>query len=172
MAKPSRQRALIALRSFPSVSAAARSVGTTPSTLMRMTLNDTELLEAYEECVYGVIRQRRHEVQAAEKRAQEKPRVSERTAERRMARLFAATGRDPRIVAAALHKRLNREHRQEKAANIKATLAALDELMRGRPSSPPSQRVLDTWDRWCANCQAHRVDDPCEMCNRHTLEVK
>lgn len=173
--RPSRQRALIALRSFSSVAAAARSLRCDPSTLMRMTIGDEELTEAYENCVYGVIRQRGEEERAATKRQRDaaKPRVSERTAERRKARLFAAAGKDPRLAAAALHKRLNHERRQEKAAAIEEAIDAVDEMIANRPvSKPPRLRLFEAFDRWCAHCKADRVDDPCEVCNRHTLEVR
>lgn len=171
----SKQRALIALRSFPSVRAAAQSVRASPNTLLRMTLDDDELAKAYEECVYGIVRQRGEEERAAAKRARKAqiPRVSERAAERRKARIFAAVGRNPRIAAAALHKRLNHERRQEKTANIKAAIDAVDNIIAGKNDGPPpSLHVLDVWDRWCANCKAHRIDDPCEVCSRHTLLVK
>lgn len=171
----SRERALIALRSFPSVAAAARSMGTNPMALLRLTLGDDELSVAYEECLSGVIRQRQLEEQAAENRQKkaEKPRVTVRTAERRKARFLAAIGEDPRKAAAILHARLNREKRQEKAADIEAALDAVDEIIAGkRDLAIPTKKMLDVFDRWCANCKSHRVDDPCEVCNRKTLIVK
>jgi hypothetical protein len=141
---------------------------------MRLTLGDDELAEAYEECVYGVVRQRQEGERDAAKRAREaaKPRITERTAEKRKARLFAAIGKDPRIAAAALHKRLNYQKRQDRAADIEEAIDAVDAMIAQKIPMTPSLRVLDVWDRWCANCKAHRVDDPCEVCNRHTLLVK
>lgn len=171
----SRERALIALRSFPSVAAAARSIGTSSETLLRLTLGDDELSYAYEECVSGVVRQRQmeeHDAEARQKKA-EAPRVTVRTAERRKARMFAAAGKNPQNAAAALHRRLNHERRQERAADIEAAIDAVDEIISGkRDIAVPTKKVLDVWDRWCANCKAHRIDDPCEVCNRKTLLVK
>jgi hypothetical protein len=140
-----------------------------------MTLGDPEMHDAYENCVHGVIRVRGEEERAAAKRERDaaKPRVTERTAERRKARLFAAAGKDPRIAKAALHKRLNRERRQEKAAAIEEAIDAVDDMIAKRPlSKPPTREVFEAFDRWCANCNADRCDDPCEVCNRHTLEVR
>lgn len=170
---PSKQRALIALRSYESVAAAARSIGTTRDTLLRMAFNEPEVGVAYKECVEGKIRRREQEKRAAQKRQQEKekPRITERTAERRTARLMAAAGRDPRVAAAALHKRLNREARQEKAADLEEAIEAIDELIAGRPKVP-SLRVLSVIDRWCGRCQAERIDDPCEVCNCKTIQHK
>lgn len=168
----SRQRILIALRSFPSVAAAARSIGTTPERLLRATVSDPEVTGAYEECLHGVVRQRSEGERDAEKRQRdaEEPRVTERTARARQARWFAATGRDPRLAAGALHARLNREARETKAAAIRAAIVAVDAMLADKSSAPiPPKRVLDVFDRWCANCKAHRVDDPCEVCARHTL---
>ena len=31
--------------------------------------------------------------------------------------------------------------------------------------------VYDLFDRWCGNCKSERCGDPCEVCNRHTLDV-
>lgn len=140
-----------------------------------MTLDNEEIAAAYEECVHGVVRQRGDGERDAAKRAKKAliPRVTERTAEKRKARLFAASGSDPRIAAAALHRRLNHERRQEKAADIEAAIDAVDALIRGEKDIPtPTKSVLDVFDRWCANCKSHRVDDPCEVCNRKTLVVK
>lgn len=169
----SRQRALIALQSFESVSAAAKSLGVETVTLLRMTLKDQKLAEAYRDCVNGVVRKRESEKRKAEKREREakKPRVTERTAERRKARFFAATGRDPRLAAASLHKRLNHERRQEKAADLEAAIDAVDALIEGRPVVP-TKRVLDVFDRWCGRCKSERVDDPCEVCGMHTIQHK
>jgi len=172
---PSRQRALIALRSFPSVAAAARSVGTTPQTLLRMAVVDDEVRAAYEECVHGVVLQRLEGERDAAKRqrAASAPRVSVRAAERRLARIFAVAGKNPSLARGALHKRLNREVRQEKAAAIEAAIDAVDDLISGKSDMAPiPQRVLDVFDRWCGNCKSHRIDDPCEVCNRKTLLVK
>ncbi len=174
MPRPTKQRALIALRSFPSVAAAARSCSTSPPVLVRMTVGDDELTEAYENCVHGVIRQRGEEGRAAAKRQRdaEKPRITERTAEKRKARLFAAVGKDPRIAQAALHKRLNHEKRQEKAALIEEAIDAVDAMISERPLPPTKRNVVHAFDRWCANCKEHRVDNPCEVCCRYTLEVR
>lgn len=172
--RPSKQRALIALRSFSSVAAAARSCKTSPPVLVRMTVGDDELTEAYENCVHGVIRQRGEEDRAAAKRQRDaaKPRVSERTAEKRKMRFFAAVGRDPRVAAAALHKRLNHEKRQEKAALIEEAIDAVDAMIAERPLPPMRHNVVHAFDRWCANCKEHRVDNPCEVCCRYTVEVR
>jgi len=157
------------------VAAAARSIPTTPNTLLRLTLGDPELQTAYEQCVSGVLRDRRDQELAAKKQERKAaaPRVTERTAERRKARLFATIGKDPRIAAAALHKRLNHEKRQEKAADLEAALDSLAELQTtGKLTKPIAKETLDLWDRWCARCKAYRVDDPCEVCRCHTLLVK
>lgn len=171
--KPSEQRVLIALRSFTSVAAAARSVGVSTDTLRRMALRDEEIRVAYQDCVSGVNLQRADVTRAEAKRAKEAtiPKVTERTAENRMKRLFASTGRDPKLAAAALHRRLNREARETKRVALTEAVAAVDNLLAGRPTVP-TKATLDAFDRWCANCKAHRVDDPCEVCNRKTLEVK
>jgi len=141
-----------------------------------MTLGDPEMHDAYENCVHGVIRVCGEEERAAAKRERDaaKPRViTERTAEKRKARLLAAAGKDPRIARAALYKRLNHERRQEKAAAIEEAIDAVDEMIAKRPMSKPTTlKVFDAFDRWCANCKADRCDDPCEVCNRHTLEVR
>jgi hypothetical protein len=169
----SRQRALIALRSYPSVKAAARSIPTTPAALLRMTLGDPEVSRAYEECVSGVLRDRRDEEVAARKRAQPPPLVTVRTAERRRARFFATVGKDPKLASAALHKRLNHERRQEKIADLKAALGCIDEIQgHAQAMKPIPKSVLDLWDRWCGHCKAHRLDDPCDVCHRHTLLVR
>ena len=173
--KPSRQRALIALRSFTSVAAAARSVGTNANTLLRMTVGDQELGRAYRECRDGVLRARQREEAAASGREKKvaESRITERAAERNQRRLFRLRGQDPAVAVAALHKRLNRERRQEKAADLKEALDRLDELQaEARTVKPVTKRTLDVWDRWCANCKEHRVDDPCEVCSRHTVLVK
>lgn len=170
----SRQRALIALKSHPSVKAAARSIPCDPSTLLRLTVGDPELATAYENCVSGVIHQRGEEERAAAKREREaaKPRVTERAAEKRKARFFAATGRNPRMAAAALHKRLNHERRQEKMADLEAAIDACDQLLAGSKDVLPLPRALKAWDRWCATCKTHVLENPCENCNRYTTEVK
>lgn len=172
MPRPSRQRALIALRSMDSVAKAARSIGCRPETLLRMAVGDDEMTEAYENCVHGVIRQRGEQERAEAKRQREanKP-IDERTVERRTARFFAKIGKDPRIAAASLHKRLNHERRQEKAALLEEALDAVEARAANRPLKPPSRNLVEVFDRWCGRCKEHRVDDPCEMCGLHTLEV-
>lgn len=139
-----------------------------------MAVGDDELTEAYENCVYGVVRQRGEEERAAAKRQRdaEKPRITERTAEIRKTRLFAAVGKNPAVARAALHKRLNHEKRQDKAALIEEAIDAVDAMIAERPLPPTRRNVVHAFDRWCANCKEHRVDDPCEVCNRHTLEVR
>lgn len=125
MSRVSPQRALIALRTFPSVSAAARSIGCHHATLLRMTVGDSEIAEAYDECVNGLVAARqREEVDAAKRAAPEPPRVTVKAAESRKARFFAAVGADPKLAAGLLHARLN------------------------------------------------RVDDPCDICGRHTAEMR
>ena len=173
--KVSRQRALIALKSHVSLKAAALSIPTTPEVLLRLTLDDPELTEAYKQCVDGTLRRRLKEEEALEKRAKasEVRPVSERTEEKRKMRFFAAVGRDPRVAAAALHARLNKQRKQDKAADLEEALDRLAELQSvGKVSKPISKAVLDVIDRWCGNCKEHRVDDPCEVCGRHTLLVK
>lgn len=171
--KVSRARALIALRSYPNVASAARSIPTTPNTLLRMTLGDPEISKAYEECVHGILRDRHDEEVAAFKRANPPPRVTVRIAEKRKKRFFAAIGKNPALAVGALHKRLNHERRQEKVAALEAAIESIDQLQNhASEMTPISKNVLDLWDRWCANCKAHRVDDPCEVCRRHTLLVK
>jgi hypothetical protein len=167
--KVSPQRALIALRSFPSVAAAARSISCKPGTLLRMTVDNEELAHAYSECVDGSVAARQREALAAERRAKpEPPRLTVRAAEKREARFFAAVGRNPHIAAAALHRRLNHEHRQEKAADIEAAIDAVDAVIADKPLAfIPA--VNNVWDRWCAKCKEYRVDDPCEVCDRKTL---
>lgn len=167
----SKQRVLIALRSFESIAAAARSVRTGPYTLLRMALNDSEIGVAYKECIEGKIRRREAEKRAAEKREHDAkvPRITERAAEKRTARFFAAVGRDPKLAAGALHKRLNREARQERAADLEAAIDAIDDLIAGRPKVPTMQ-VLSVIDRWCGRCQAERIDDPCEVCRCKTIQ--
>ncbi len=91
--------------------------------------------------------------------------TSKQHAERRKTR-FAV------VATAALHKRLNRERRQEKATEIEAAIDAVDDIIAGKNDvAVPPLRVLDVWDRWCANCKSHRVDDPCEVCARHTRDT-
>lgn len=174
MPKPSKQRALIALRSFPSVTAAARSMRCGRDVLVRMTVGDEELTEAYENCLHGVIRQRGEEVRAAAKRQRDAatPRITERTAELRKQRVFAAAGGNPGIARAALHKRLNHEKRQEKAALLEEAIDAVDAMIAERPLPPMRRNIVKAWDRWCANCKEHRVDNPCEVCCRYTVEVR
>lgn len=130
--------------------------------------------KAYEECVGGIIRDRRKEESAAAKRERKAMAVvTERTVERRKSRFFAAIGKDPRVAAAALHKRLNHERRQEKAADIEEALDNLAEIQAtARLAKPVAKSTLDLWDRWCGHCKSHRVDDPCEVCGRHTILVK
>jgi len=160
----SRERALIALRSFPSVAAAAKSIGCHTSTLLRLTVGDPEVMEAYDECVNGLVAARqREEVDAAKRAAPEPPRVTVRNAEKRKARIFAAAGGDPRIAAAALHARLNKEERETKRAAIEAAVAAVDAMAANAPLTKPALAVKDVWDRWCAKCQDWRIDDPCEQ---------
>ena len=171
--RPSEQRALIALRSFVSVAAAARSIKTTVQTLQRMALYDEEIRIAYQDCVSGVNLQRAEVTRAEARRAKEAdvPKVTERTAEKRAARFFAASGKNPRLAAAALHKRLNHEKRETKRKALSEAISSLDDLIAKRPVAP-TKAALDVFDRWCANCKSHRVDDPCEVCNRKTLQVK
>jgi hypothetical protein len=172
MSKVSRERALIALRSFPSIRAAARSIGCTGSTLLRMTVSDTELAEAYEACVGGTIAARQREEVAQERRAREPPpRITERQVERRKARFFAATGRDPRVAAAALHSRLNAEARETKRVAILQAIDAVEAMQMNKPIPLPPV-VKEVWDRWCARCQAYRVDDKCEVCGYRTQELR
>lgn len=170
----SKQRALIALRSFPTLAAAARSVGVDPRILMRMAAADADVQAAYKFCLEGVVRakqaEERREAERARKAA-EPPVVTERVAERRKARFFAAVGADPKLAAAALHKRLNRERRQEKAAELEEAIDAVNELIAGR-HLVPTKRVLDVIDRWCGRCQCERVDDPCEVCGCKTIQHK
>jgi len=170
--KPSLQRALIALRSFPSVKAAARSVGTRPETLLRMTLESDALAAAYEECLYGVVRQRAEGERDAKKREEENTaasRVTVRAEEKRMTRVIAGHGGDPRFAAAAVHQRLNRERKQERAADLEAALNSIASILSGENDVVvPPARPDDGADRWCANCGDSRVDDPCEVCGRHT----
>ncbi len=139
-----------------------------------MTVGDDEMTEAYENCIHGVIRARGEEERAAAKRQRdvEKPRISERTAELREARFFAAVGKDPRVAAAALHKRLNHEKRQEKAALIEGAIDAIDAMIAERPLPPTRRNIVHAFDRWCAKCKEHRVNNPCEVCCRYTLEVR
>lgn len=171
--RPSEQRALIALRSFVSVTAAARSLRTTANTLQRMALEDEEIRIAYQDCVSGVNWQRDEVSRAEAKRAKKAntPRVTEQTAEKRAARLFFLSGRDPKLAAGALHSRLNREARATKRKALSEAISAMDNLIAKRPVAP-TRAALDAFDRWCANCKSHRVDDPCEVCNRKTLQVK
>lgn len=173
--KPSRQRVLIALRSFATVAAASRSIGVSPSTILRMTVNDTELTKAYTECRDGIVASRARLSADAEKRKRDSEQrvLSVREVERRKARLFAAIGADPRIAAAAIHKRMNHEIRQSKMADLEDALESVEEVQRtGKISKPIKRSVVDVWDRWCGNCKEHRVDDPCEVCGRHTILVK
>jgi hypothetical protein len=138
-----------------------------------MTRQSDKIAAAYEECLLGMVRQRAAGERAAAERARETQisRVSERAVERREARFFAATGRDPCLAAAVLHKRLNRERRQEKAADIEDALESIDAIIAGKDiPTPPA--IVAVCDRWCANCKAHRVDDPCEVCARHTLSER
>lgn len=174
MRKLSQQRALIALKSFPTVKAAARSVGVSTSVLTRMAARDPKLAKAYDDCVSGAARKRQQEEEAAAKRRKEaeKGNVSVRIAEKRKMRFFAAVGKDPRVAAAALHKRLNHEERQDKAAALEEAIDAVDAMIAREPPKPITRKMVDVWDRWCRNCNEYRVDDPCEVCSRHTIEAK
>jgi hypothetical protein len=174
MTRPlSPQRALIALRSFPSVAAACRSIGCKPDRLLRMTLADPELATAYDECLHGLVAARqREEIEAAKRAAPPPPRITVRAAEKSKARFFAAIGRDPRLAAGALHARLNKEERETKRAIIEAAIAAVDSMAATSSLTKPVPSVKEVWDRWCAKCQDWRIDDPCEQCGRHTREMR
>lgn len=166
---PSRQRALIALRSFTTVKAAARSCGTTPSVLRRLALADDHILAAYRACLNGVSLAHIEEERLERVREANKVHPPVLVAERRLARWFAASGRDPRVAAAALHKRMNHEAWQTKLADVEDAIEALDTMAANRPMGPVSRGMIDVFDRWCSHCQADRVDDPCEVCTRHTV---
>ncbi len=165
------QRVRIALSSFHTLRAAARSIGVKEETLTRFVAANPELSRAYQECVSGLARRRASEEKRITERARERPRVTVRQAEKRKARFFAAIGRDPRIAAAALNKRLNHERRQDKAAALEEAIDAVDDLIAGRPLRP-IVRAHHVIDRWCARCKSWRVDDPCDVCGMHTLEAR
>lgn len=135
---------------------------------------DSDIAKAYQACSSGIVAARHREERDAKKRERDAkaPRVSERTAERRKERFFAAVGKDPVLARAALHKRLNREKRQEKAAKLEEAIDAVDDMIKNRPLKIPTTRQIDAFDRWCANCKEYRLDCPCEVCNRYTVEVK
>lgn len=170
MPRPSRQRALIALRSYRTLKAAAKSAACDPSTLLRMTVGDEELTRAYEECVYGVLAQRKDaETEAAKrKKEEETPPNLVKLETRRLQRGIAANGGNPRIARAVLHKRLNHQRRQEKMADLEEAIDAVDSRIDNPIPTPPV--VEDTVvDRWCRRCRDYRVDDPCEECGCHTV---
>lgn len=137
-----------------------------------MTVYDSELAAAYEACVGGTVAARQREAADLERRARPAPpRVTERAAEKRKARFFAAVGMNPRLAAGILHKRLNNEARQEKRAAIDAAINAIDARAADKPIPLPPP-VKAVWDRWCAKCKEYRIDDPCEACNRKTYEMR
>lgn len=175
MATPSRQRALIALRSHRSVAAAARSCATTTQSLTRLTVGDNELTKAYQDCVSRKNLAREREAKDAGNRAKEcvPKQITEEQVERYKRKLFYLSGKDPAIAVAALHRRLNRERRQDKAVDLEEAIENLDAVQQQAGVLKPIRKaVVDIWDRWCANCKQHRVDDPCEVCGRHTVLVK
>jgi len=171
----SKQRALMALRSFRTLAAAARSCSVYPSTLVRMAATDPEVSKAYQDCVgrkNAAISREQTDAVRREKKAEQRP-ISDSAAERNQRRLFFLSGKDPAVAVAALHGRLNRERRQDKMADLEDAIESIEAIVSNRPLSKPVRKsVTDIWDRWCGKCQAHRVDDPCEVCNRHTMIVK
>lgn len=169
----SRQRALIALRSFPSVRAAARSVGVAPITLTRFARTDGELREALEQCIRGIVRARASAEKAEEKQARkaEFPRDPVRAAECRKAIVLASYGRDPMLANGMLHARMNRQARQEKAADMEDALDGLADVHAAAKLARPPTAAHNPEDRWCLRCKTERADDPCEVCGRHTVRA-
>ena len=170
MSKPSRQRALMALRSFRSIAAAARSCRTTARTLFRMTLDDEDVREAYEVCAYRAKGFREF------KNARIKSIVMGGTTtqisddELKIANRFVDAGMDPSHAAGTLHKRINDNQRKERDEAKRDAVANIDAMAaEPMPNAPTAE--LHTSDRWCTNCMLDRCDDPCEVCSRHTIEV-
>lgn len=172
---PSKSRALIALKSHNSPAKAARSCSTTTGTLTRMAAGDPEISKAYQDCVGRKNLARDRYTKDAESRAKDlaPKQITEAQAERYKKRLFFLTGRDPAVAAAALHKRLNNERRQDKAVDLEEALESLESIQsQSSVLKPIRKAIVDIWDRWCAKCKQHVVDDPCELCGRHTILVK
>ena len=165
MPRPSKQRVLIALRSFRSVAAAARSMRCNQEMLSRMISEDDDLADAKRKMdrvdvgALRVLHQRnpgRHEVRASD----------EKKAKKRGYQI----GRNPVSAVALMHKRINDRERRERFATRKAAIDSVDAMM-STPTSAPQVATHDTPDRYCNNCETERCDDPCEVCCCHTVEV-
>lgn len=164
----SKQRARIALRSFPTLAAAAASVGCGPRVLARMRDTDPELRKAFEA---------RGGRNVAVSQLDEVPvptAITEYEVRRRI-RMRAGiafeqggSGPPPIVAIARMH------FRQETAKRAAKRRAVDDALLRESaavvPAAPRAMSIAA--DRWCACCRTHVTEDPCENCNRKTREVE
>lgn len=164
--KPSRQRVLIALRSFKTVAAAERSMNLYKGYIRkRLTAGDDEIREAADSC--------------GNRRGLEATRQSEGNGiggiiykeQRRMSELCRVRGTDRRLIKASFHKRINENSKQEKAKATEAAVSTIDAMIAKPTAAPLASRLMDD-DRWCMNCKTERCDDPCEVCDRHTLDSR
>ena len=166
MAMPSKQRALIALRSFYSVAAAARSMRYNPDGLRRMISKDPDLKAAHDKMSKVVT----SDLVGFPGRATDGPIGFAAKEEKRAKKKAYLSGRSQASAAAIMHKRKNDSERRERFAKRKAGIDSVDAMMVG-PTSDPQVATHDTPDRYCNNCETERCDDPCEVCCCHTVEV-
>lgn len=164
-ALPSKQRALIALRSFPSIAAAARSIG--------CKITELRTAAGQEACDAAVARARQSRIEA--KLPAPIPDVPDAVTDREFEESRSQKIRRTSWVkygngvgksaSAEFHRRLNTVKRLQKQSDIDTALSKLA-LMHAAPLARPE--VTAVGEYYCRFCKTDVAHDPCENCDRKT----